>query len=80
MGKGKAAAKIGEGQRVFAIAAAGRVLGVHETTAHRWVRDGKLQTIDTPLGRRVHIDEIRRLSGEVPEERPLRAEPAEPAE
>ena len=64
MGKGLSAARLGEGQRVFGIAAAARVLGVHVTTAHRWAKDGKLRTIDTPLGRRVHIDEIRRLSGE----------------
>ena len=64
MSKGLSAGKLDEGQRVFTVAAAARVLGVHATTAWRWIQHGKLETIDTPLGRRVHVDEIRRLSGE----------------
>ena len=46
------------------IAPDSRILGVHVTTLHKRARDGKLKTVNTPVGRRIHRDEIRRQCGE----------------
>jgi hypothetical protein len=34
------------------------------TTLHKRARDGTLKTVNTPVGRRIHRDEIRRQCGE----------------
>ena len=64
MSRGTTFAKIEEGQRLYTFAAAARLLGVHVTTAFKWAREGKLKTVETPVGRRIHLDEIRRQAGE----------------
>ncbi|CAN7197649.1 hypothetical protein LJR010_000506 [Ensifer adhaerens] len=51
-------------QIVYSFVAAARILGRHVTTLHRQAKDGRLRTVDTPVGRRVHRDEIRRQIGE----------------
>lgn len=51
-------------QSIYSFAAAARILGRHPTTLFRQAKDGTLKTVDTPLGRRIHRDEIRRQSGE----------------
>ncbi len=56
-------------QTVYTFAAAARILGRHVTTLFRQAREGLVKTVDTPVGRRIHIDEIRRQSGEEPERR-----------
>ena len=51
-------------QLVYTFASAARVLGSHPSSLFRHAKDGKLKTVDTPLGRRIHRDEILRQSGE----------------
>ena len=51
-------------QTIYTFAATSRILGVHVTTLHKRARDGKLKTINTPVGRRIHRNEIRRQCGE----------------
>ena len=51
-------------QTIYTFAATSRILGVHVTTLHKRARDGKLKTVNTPVGRRIHRDEIRRQCGE----------------
>lgn len=51
-------------QLVYSFAAASRLLGMHPTTLFRLAKDGVVHTVDTPQGRKIHRDEIRRLSGE----------------
>ena len=64
MSRGNTFARIEEGQPSSPFAAAARLLGVHVTTAFKWAQDGKLKTVETPVGRRIHLDEIRRQAGE----------------
>jgi hypothetical protein len=49
---------------IYTFAAAAKLLGRHPTTLFRQARDGTLRTVYTPVGRRIHIDELRRQSGE----------------
>lgn len=51
-------------QMIYSFAAAARILGRHPSTLFRQAKDGTLRTVDTPLGRRIHRNEIRRQSGE----------------
>lgn len=51
-------------QTIYSFAAAGRILGRHPSTLFRQAKEGTLRTVQTPLGRRIHRDEIRRQSGE----------------
>ncbi|MEF0939871.1 hypothetical protein [Rhizobium sp. BR 362] len=57
-------------QRIYSFAAASRILGRHVSTLFRQAKEGTLKTVDTPLGRRIHVDEIRRQSGEIVDEEP----------
>lgn len=63
MGRGITATNF-PNQTIYTFAATSRILGVHVTTLHKRARDGKLKTVNTPVGRRIHRDEIRRQSGE----------------
>ena len=51
-------------QTIYTFAAASRILGRHVSTLFRQAKDGTLKVVDTPVGRRIHRDEIRRQSGE----------------
>ena len=63
MGRGITATNF-PNQTIYTFAATSRILGVQVTTLHKRARDGKLKTVNTPVGRRIHRDEIRRQSGE----------------
>jgi hypothetical protein len=63
MGRGITATNF-PNQTIYTFAATSRILGVHVTTLHKRARDGKLKTVNTPVGRRIHRDEIRRQCGE----------------
>jgi len=63
MARGRTAANFPQ-QTIYTFAAAAKVLGRHPTTLFRQAKDGTLRTVDTPVGRRIHRDEIRRQSGE----------------
>lgn len=52
-------------QTIYTFAAASRILGRHVSTLFRQAQDGTLKVVDTPIGRRIHRDEIRRQSGEI---------------
>ena len=60
-------------QTIYTFAATSRILGVHVTTLHKRARDGKLKTVNTPVGRRIHRDEIRRQYGGIRRKRNRRA-------
>ena len=63
MGRGITATNF-PNQTIYTFAATSRILGVHVTTLHKRARDGRLKTVNTPVGRRIHRDEIRRQCGE----------------
>ncbi|MFS8115195.1 hypothetical protein QD460_26015 [Rhizobium jaguaris] len=69
MPRGNTAANYPE-QLLYTFPAAGRILGLHPTTLFRQAKDGTLRTVETPFGRRIHRDEIRRQSGEIVDEKP----------
>jgi hypothetical protein len=72
MGRGITATNF-PNQTIYTFAATSRILGVHVTTLHKRARDGKLKTVNTPVGRRIHRDEIRRQCGESDENEPARS-------
>jgi predicted site-specific integrase-resolvase len=64
MTRGNTAANFPE-QTIYTFAAAAKILGRHPTTLFRQAKAGTLRTVNTPVGRRIHRDEIRRQSGEM---------------
>ena len=63
MPRGSSSANYPE-QPIYSFPAAARILGRHVTTLFRDAKNGKLQTITTPFGRRIHRNEIQRQAGE----------------
>lgn len=51
-------------RRLYSFAAAAEILGKSKQTLFRWAYEGRLVTVDTPVGRHIHVDEIRRWLGE----------------
>lgn len=67
MARGNTCANFPE-QTIYTFAAAARILGCDTSTLFRHASVGLLKTVDTPVGRRIHRDEIRRHTGERPSE------------
>ncbi len=51
-------------QVVYSFSAGARILGKHPATLFRWAKSGQLKTVETPFGRGIHRNEIRRQAGE----------------
>ncbi len=63
MPRGKTAANYPR-QLIYTFAATSDITGNHVSTLFRMAKTGRLETVETPFGRRITRSEVQRLSGQ----------------